>query len=141
MNANQLKVVSLSLAALMLMAQSAAAGPVINIVGRVATVCRVSLEGGSGFAAGGGERELGRLVELCNNVEGYRLVLLHPAGLQDAAVVLDGERIPISPEATRTVIVDSNHAAYRGRNMTLLVADGTDAVPINIEAQPKGMIF
>ena len=141
MNTNRAKGVAVSVVALMLMAQPAAAGPVINIMGRVATVCRVSLAGGSPLITENGERDLGRLTELCNNVDGYRLVLLHPAGLEDAAVIVDGERIAISPDSTRTVMVDSNHADYRDRNLTLLVADNTLAVPINIEAQPKGMIF
>lgn len=141
MNTNRAKGVAMSVVALMLMAQPAAAGPVINIMGRVATVCRVSLAGGSPVVANNGERDLGRLTELCNNVDGYRLVLLHPAGLEDAAVMVDGERIPISPDSTRTIIVDSNHADYRDRNLTLLVADNSLSVPINIEAQPKGLIF
>lgn len=128
-------------AMMMVQAQPAAAGAVVNIMGRVPTICRVSLEGGYPLGTEESERPLGTLIELCNNVEGYRLVLVHPAGLQDAAIVLDGERIPIEKEATRTIIVDSNHAAFRGRRMTLLVAEGTEAVPINIEAQPKGIIF
>ena len=141
MNANRAKGMAMSVIALMLIAQPAAAGPVINIMGRVATVCRVSLAGGSPQVAENGERDLGRLTELCNNVDGYRLVLLHPSGLEDAAVMVDGQRIPISPDSTRTIIVDSNHADYRDRNLTLLVADNTLSVPVNLEAQPKGMIF
>lgn len=140
MTANRTKGVLFSLAAIMLLAEPAAAGPVINIMGRVATVCRVSLAGGAS-AVEPGEQMLGRLTELCNNVDGYRLVLLHPAGLQDAFVVLDGQRIPIAADATRTVIVDSNRPAYRERDLTLVLAEGTEPVAVNIEAQPKGMIF
>lgn len=140
MNVNRAKTILFSAAALMLLAEPAAAGPVINIMGRVATVCSVSLVGGAPLATEG-EQMLGRLTELCNNVDGYRLVLLHPAGLEDAFVVLDGERIAISADATRTVIVDSNHAAYRERNLSLVLADGADPVAVNIEAQPKGMVF
>ncbi|MBD7941179.1 hypothetical protein [Brevundimonas guildfordensis] len=140
MTANQTKGVLSSLAALMLLAEPAAAGPVIDIMGRVATVCRVSLAGGA-TPVEPGEQMLGRLTELCNNVEGYRLVLLHPAGLEDAYVVLDGERIAIAADATRTVIVDSNRPAYRERDLALVLAEGTEAVAVNIEAQPKGMIF
>jgi hypothetical protein len=128
------------MAAIMLLAEPAAAGPVINIMGRVATVCRVSLAGGASTVEPG-EQMLGRLTELCNNVEGYRLVLLHPAGLEDAFVVLDGERIAISADATRTVIVDSNRPAYRERDLTLVLAEGSEPVAVNIEAQPKGMLF
>ncbi|MGH7021229.1 MAG: hypothetical protein ACREEY_15210 [Brevundimonas sp.] len=141
MAANRSKCVLFSLAAVMLLAEPAAAGPVINIMGRVATVCRVSLSGGGTPSVEPGEQMLGRLTELCNNVDGYRLVLLHPAGLEDAFVVLDGERIPIASNATRTVIVDSSRPAYRERDLTLVLAEGTQPVPVNIEAQPKGMIF
>jgi len=141
MIANRTKGVLFSLAAVMLLAEPAAAGPVINIMGRVATVCRVSLAGGNAPTIAPGEQMLGRLTELCNNVDGYRLVLLHPAGLQDAFVVLDGERIPIVADATRTVIVDSNRPAYRERDLALVLAEGADPVAVNIEAQPKGMIF
>jgi len=140
MTANQTKGVLSSLAALMLLAEPAAAGPVIDIMGRVATVCRVSLAGRA-TPVEPGEQMLGRLTELCNNVEGYRLVLLHPAGLEDAYVVLDGERIAIAADATRTVIVDSNRPAYRERDLALVLAEGAGAVVVNIEAQPKGMIF
>lgn len=129
------------MAALMLLAEPAAAGPVINIMGRVATVCRVSLAGGGATTLEQGEQMLGRLTELCNNVDGYRLVLLHPAGLEDAFVVLDGKRIAISADATRTVIVDSNRPAYRERDITLVLAEGSEPVAVNIEAQPKGMLF
>jgi hypothetical protein len=140
MTANRTKGLLFSMAALMLLAEPAAAGPVINIMGRVATVCRVSLAGGASTVEPG-EQMLGRLTELCNNVEGYRLVLLHPAGLEDAFVVLDGERIAISADATRTVIVDSNRPAYRERDLTLVLAEGSEPVAVNIEAQPKGMLF
>lgn len=140
MNTSRAKGLLFSLAAVALLAEPAAAGPVINIMGRVATVCRVSLAGGAS-AVEPGEQMLGRLTELCNNVDGYRLVLLHPAGLQDAFVVLDGERIAISSDATRTVIVDSNRPAYRERDMTLVLAEGSEPVAVNIEAQPKGMLF
>ena len=64
-----------------------------------------------------------------------------PAGLEDAFVVLDGERIAISADATRTVIVDSNRPAYRERDLTLVLAEGSEPVAVNIEAQPKGMLF
>ncbi|WP_313472125.1 hypothetical protein [Brevundimonas sp.] len=141
MTANRTKGVLFSLAAIMLLAEPAAAGPVINIMGRVATVCRVSLAGGGTSAVEPGEQMLGRLTELCNNIDGYRLVLVHPAGLEDAFVVLDGQRIPIAADATRTVIVDSNRPAYRERDLTLVLAEGTEPVAVNIEAQPKGMIF
>ncbi|EKY30788.1 hypothetical protein HMPREF0185_00108 [Brevundimonas diminuta 470-4] len=140
MTANQTKGLLSSLAALVLLAEPAAAGPVIDIMGRVATVCRVSLTGGA-MPVEPGEQMLGRLTELCNNVDGYRLVLLHPAGLEDAYVVLDGERIAIAADSTRTVIVDSNRPAYRERDLTLVLAEGAEAVAVNIEAQPKGMIF
>lgn len=129
-----------ALVALMLIAQPAAAGPSIDIVGRVATVCRVSLDGQAAMAEPG-EQKLGRLTELCNNVEGYRLVLVHPIGLEDAVVVLDGERISISADASRTVIVDSNQPAFRERELSLVLASGAEPVAVNIEAQPKGMIF
>lgn len=141
MAANRSKCVLFSLAAIMLLAEPAAAGPAINIMGRVATVCRVSLTDGRTPSFEPGEQMLGRLTELCNNVDGYRLVLLHPAGLEDAFVILDGERIPISSNATRTIIVDSSHPAYRERDLTLVLAQGVEPVPVNIEAQPKGMVF
>lgn len=141
MSTKRAKGLLFSLAAVMLPAEPATAGPAINIMGRVSTVCRVSLDGGAAPAIGQGEHMLGRLTELCNNVEGYRLVLLHPAGLEDAFIVLDGQRIPIAADATRTVIVDSNRPAYRERNLALVLAEGVEPVAVNIEAQPKGMIF
>jgi hypothetical protein len=129
-----------ALAALMLLAQPAVAGTSINIAGRVATICRVSLDQPATMVESG-EQKLGRLTELCNNVEGYRLVLVHPTGLEDAFIVLDGERISISAGASRTVIVDSNQPAFRERELSLVLASGAEPVAVIIEAQPKGMIF
>jgi len=136
MTANQTKGLLSSLAALVLLAEPAAAGPVIDIMGRVATVCRVSLTGGA-MPVEPGEQMLGRLTELCNNVDGYRLVLLHPAGLEDAYVVLDGERIAIAADSTRTVIVDSNRPAYRERDLTLVLAEGRRPSPSTSKRSPK----
>ncbi len=52
-----------------------------DISGRVPTICTVdaNLQATSNLAPG--VNSLGRLVELCNNREGYRLVLKHPSGM------------------------------------------------------------
>lgn len=116
----------------------------IGIVGRVRTICDVSLAGGATEALHRGDNRLGRMTELCNSVEGYRLVMEHPRGLTNAFVVIGGgRRIPLSEAATSTVIVDSDHPTYVERDLTLVLAEtpAGRATSITLYAEPKGVTF
>lgn len=133
---------ALTATALILAAGPAAASSVsIGINGRVGTVCRVEIGGAPAPRFEAGETSLGRMTELCNNVEGYRLVLSHPLGLQDAWMVVDGQRIPISSTSTTTVIVDSNAPAARERELGIVLSSGAATLDLALRAEAKGMIF
>ncbi|RYD62483.1 MAG: hypothetical protein EOP58_13090 [Sphingomonadales bacterium] len=61
---------------------------------------------------------LGQSFELCNAPRGYRIILQHPAGLADAALISDATRIPLSASG-ETVLVDSDHASLHVRQLAL----------------------
>lgn len=123
-------------------AASAADGVSIGLRGRVATICRVEFTSFSSGQLHEGENALGRMTELCNNVEGYRLVLNHPEGLVDAWILLDGQQISLASNSTRTVIVDSHIPAYRERQLSLRLAQDIDApIPLSLYAEAKGVTF
>ena len=121
---------------------SAADGVSIGIRARAATICRVEFAGTAPGQFRAGETPLGRMTELCNNVEGYTLVLNHPQGLIDAWVTVDGQRVTLASNSTRTVIVDSHIPAYRERQLSLgLSQDMQGSVPFSLYAEAKGVIF
>lgn len=119
----------------------AAQDAAVSINARARTICTVELGFGAPAKYEAGFNYLGQMTELCNNVEGYRLVLDHPQGMVGAAILLDGQRIEIAPSASRTVIVDSSQPAYQEREIGLELASGADSLPMVIYAEPKGMIF
>lgn len=121
---------------------NASDGSMIAISGRVPTVCQVSVAAPALPPLQTGQNDLGTLTELCNNVDGYTITLNHPAGLTDAWVEVDGGRIPLSPTATHTVIVDTSAPAYRARPLRL-VLDHAPVGPLalSLDAQPKGLLF
>lgn len=132
---------SIALIAIASPATAIGQGSNISISGRVPTVCTVdaNLQASSNFSSG--VNSLGRIVALCNNREGYRLVLQHPSGIPGATILLDGERIAIQPFATQTVLIDSDHAAFEERQLDLELAASSDGIPLTLYAEPKGVIF
>lgn len=59
---------------------------------------------------------LGQSTELCNAPRGYRVILRHPAGLANAAVIVDAKRVPLSTSG-ETVLVDSDHPDLHTRQL------------------------
>ncbi len=116
-------------------------GTHVGISGRVPTICTVDADLQATSSLVSGRNSLGRLVELCNNREGYRLVLKHPSGLRGATILLDGQRIAIAPSATQTVLVDSNHAAFQERQLDLELAVPSAPIALTLYAEPKGAVF
>lgn len=116
-------------------------GSHVSISGRVATICTVdaNLQASSNLISG--RNSLGRLVELCNNREGYRVVLNHPSGMRGAAILLDGQRIAIAPSSTQTVLVDSNHAGFEERQLDLELTVPSEPIALTLYAEPKGAVF
>lgn len=113
----------------------------ISIHARARTICKVEVGATVLPTFSEGENGLGRMTELCNSVQGYRLILEHPAGLEDAWVVVDGARVPISPTSTRTVIVDSSHAGFVERDLGIVLGEAHAQLPLSLRAEAKGMIF
>ncbi len=123
------------------LAGQAGASTSVTIGGRVRTICQVSVSSAVPVSDAEAHRYSGRMSELCNNVEGYQLILRHPQGLENASVELDGQRIALSSQSTQTVIVDSQHPAARDRNFVLSFDAAAAVGDFNIEAQPKGPRF
>jgi hypothetical protein len=140
--AELLKTVTVAAAVTLLAVGPAFAGGVsVGIRGTVRTICRVEVGAAAVPAFQAGETGLGRMTELCNNVEGYRLILIHPAGLVDAFAVVDGQRVPLSSTATQTIIVDSNQPAFRERDLGIILSSGQTAMGLSLRAEAKGMMF
>jgi len=137
-----LKTATLAAAVSLLGVAPAFAGGVsIGIRATARTICRVEVGAAVIPAFETGETGLGRMTELCNNVEGYRLILNHPVGLVDAFAVVDGQRVPLSSTATQTVIIDSNQPAFRQRDLGIILSSPQDAMSLSLRAEAKGMIF
>jgi len=114
----------------------------VSFSGRVPTICRVTMSGQAPAVFQAGDNRLGSANELCNSVDGYRIVLTHPTGLRDAWVLVDGARIAISPSATSTVIVDSSHPMDGARELGLHLSESVDGpLPLSLHAEARGMTF
>ena len=98
---------------------------------------------GPGFA--GKTTNIERICELVPSER--RTELYTPGALKGRTmffdwVEVDGGRIPLSPTATHTVIVDTSAPAYRARPLRL-VLDHAPVGPLalSLDAQPKGLLF
>lgn len=113
----------------------------VAINARVPTVCRVDIAFDKSARLRTGVNQLGVTTELCNNVEGYRIILGHPAGITGAAILLDGKRISIEPSAQQTVILDSSHPAYAQRQLAIELTSPVDLGTMTMYAEPRGAVF
>jgi hypothetical protein len=83
----------------------------------VPVYCEVDLAPAGGQLANG-VVPLGRSTELCNAPRGYKIILQHPSGLTNAAVIVDETRVPLSATG-ETVLVDSDHPDLHIRQLAL----------------------
>lgn len=119
---------------------TASAGPetmTFRITGRVPTLCRIHLSSAFSAPDASGVADLGTAEEFCNAPNGYRVIVNHQSGLQGAAIIRRGVRIPLSPTG-QTVIVDAMHPALERLSMALDVGDQPErmsAISIRIEAK------
>lgn len=81
----------------------------VRIQGHVPVMCRVQLASSVGVMGEDGVVDLGVVREFCNAPRGYRVILQHSPGLEDATIFRGGLRIPLSPTG-ETVLTDSTHA-------------------------------
>jgi len=112
-----------------------------TVQGRVATLCRIDFDRPLAGQATGGVIELGTYSTLCNDRDGYRIVMRHAAGLQHAAIEIDGVTVPLS-SGSETVIVDSGRPEFHTGAARIVLADGS-AQPgsISFRVEPKGAVY
>lgn len=112
----------------------------INIRGIVPTICRVEFSQAA-VATGEDRVDLGQMTQLCNNIEGYRVIVQHPAGLSGAHFSVDGVEAPLS-SGTETVLVDSNDPAYRTSGVSLHLASASaELSALSFRIEPKGATY
>lgn len=84
----------------------------ITIQAFVPVICNVSLDTQVSQPDEDGVASLGMAREFCNAPRGYRVLALHAPDLEGAALISDGQRIPLS-QSGETVISDIAHADIR----------------------------
>lgn len=109
----------------------------IRISAFVPVICHVNIDTNVSAPDADGMAVLGTAHEFCNAPLGYRVVAQHAAGLEGAALISNGERIPLSPSG-ETVISDISHANIR--NVALAADLGNEptrfrSLSIRIEAR------
>ncbi len=136
-----LSILAVALCAYAAPASAASNDSAVAINARVRTVCTADFAPYGSAHLQPGINPVGHMTELCNAIDGYRLVLDHPSGLIGAAVLVDGRRIPLQAASTRTVIVDSAHPGSVERELSLELSTAADVPALAIYAEPKGAIF
>lgn len=113
-------------------------GVTVTLRAFVPVLCRVQLHEAVGAVDEEGVAHLGTADEFCNAPQGYRVLVQHPADLQGAAIIRNGERIPLSPGG-ETVLTDSSHANVD--TLVLAVDVGDDVTRFNrigVRIEAKG---
>ena len=119
-----------------------AEGGSLSISARVKTVCTAEITAAPSAIFEKGLNRVGELIELCNSVEGYRLVVRHSEMSQGAYWLLDGIPIDVEKSSDVTVLVDSTQPAYRRRRLALYLPEPiSERFPFVLYAEPKGMVF
>lgn len=105
--------------------------------GTVPVACRVQLSSGLATPNDDGVAQLGVAEEFCNAPRGYRVLVLHPAGLEGAAIIRDGVRIPLSSSGS-TVLTDSSVPAIQQVALAVDLGDAPEQfnhLMVRIEAR------
>ncbi len=110
----------------------------IQIRAMVPVICRVQmLGGGVGTPGQDGVVHLGQAAEFCNSGAGYRVIVNHSPNLQDAALIVDGMRVPMSPSGV-TVMSDIHHAAVRNVSLAVDPGDAPEQLAyLGLQIDPK----
>ena len=109
----------------------------IRIQAFVPVLCHVRLDTSVGVPDDNGVASLGTAKEFCNASRGYRVIVQHPTNLQGAALISDGQRIPLSATG-ETIITDASHAAIRSVSLAADLGDVPErfrSISIRIEAK------
>lgn len=109
----------------------------ITIHAFVPVICNVNLDTQISTPDAEGVASLGTAREFCNAPRGYRVLALHAPGLEGAALISDGQRIPLSQNG-ETVISDIAHADIRSVALAADLGDEPQrfrSLSIRIEAR------
>lgn len=88
-----------------------------------------------------GQINLGTVTQLCNNRDGYRVVLQHPVGMTGANFILDGRVIPLS-QGSETTLLDSDHPAFRLSEAQLELGSSDNQLDrLTFRIEPKGPVY
>jgi hypothetical protein len=114
----------------------------IGVSGFVSVICRAELSGG--ILPTSDRVSLGRLTELCNTSQGYRVIMSYPAALEGATLFVDGAPVTLTASG-QTIVTDSTMAAYKVRTLELdisaLSADArSNSLSVFFSAVPRGGI-
>ncbi|MBN8551623.1 MAG: hypothetical protein J0L52_01850 [Caulobacterales bacterium] len=114
------------------------ASSVIRLQAFVPVICRVRLNTDVGSPDAQGLVALGTAHEFCNAPSGYRVMIQHPQDLQGAAIISDGERIPLSASG-ETLLTDSPHADLRTVRLSADMGDEPNRFrSLSVRIEPRG---
>lgn len=109
----------------------------INLRAYVPVLCRVQLNLAQASPDENGMVDLGDATEFCNSPRGYKVYLQHPAGLEDAAVIVGGVRTPLSVDGD-TVLTDSYGPNLRRLRLAMdLGEDPTKFTSVGVRIEAK----
>ena len=105
----------------------------------VHTICQVSF--GSDAQIADGRIEFGLVRQLCNSRNGFRVTMIHPAGLRNATFIIGGRRVPLSL-GNETVIIEENHPTFITQPAKLDLG-ATHATPptLSFRIEAKGVVY
>lgn len=111
-----------------------------RIGGIVRTICKVEFSNPAPIVTAG-VVEFGNMTELCNQRDGYRLIMHHPEGMEGARFEIGGREVELS-SGTETVLVDSSHPSFRVSEARLELAGGdSDPTALYFRVEPRGSIY
>lgn len=113
------------------------ASTTVRIQGFVPVICRVQLSTTLSTPNEDGVASLGVADEFCNAPRGYRVVVQHAENLEGAALISDGQRIPLSASG-ETVLTNSNHPDLRKVALAIDLGENAgrfNALGLRIEAK------
>lgn len=109
-----------------------------TIRGVVRTICRVELAQTSATDDGVLQAQMS---ELCNQMGGYRVVLQHREGLDNARIFFNGASIPLSG-GTETVLVERSGPRDFVSQVSLDFSEvPPDMRTVSLRAEPRGMTY
>src|SRR5579872_826090 len=119
-------IAALALAVPLSPALASGVGRTFTIDGVVHTVCRAQLDGAASVVSPS-EVDLGQMTELCNDGQGYQVVLNTPAGVAGQVVIDGAPPIQVAADG-HTLIVNCDTDMFRHRELKLELAAGSPIV-------------